>query len=648
MAFGSAFQLYPAQAAAQDVTPGRSAAGATAQGMLDAQQGVDQGVASSQAPGSAASSATASAAGSIPASAAPTGPQQTSATPAYEPYGIPDEDRTPNHNGSVYIPVDSWVYPAMTRLYSLGYANKMYLSMRPYTRQSLAHILDETHDDVADGDSEEAKQILLKVEDYLRQEQIGGAVARGFVYGTETAYARVMGISGQTLRDSYHLGQTIVNDYGRPYQPGFNAIAGFSALAERGRFSFYVRGEYQHAPGADGYSQALASALSQGVGPYYSGDEVPYSGANLTQATIPSGPIAASNPFRLQEAALSFHVLGHEITGGKTDAWLGPAQGGAMAWSNNAENIYSFRVNRVEPLYVPLFSRLFGTIRYDFFFGSLKGHTSPNHPYTHSEMIALRPTDNFEFAFQRTIIFGGADHSPVTLHAFLKSFFDINDTTNAEKFSRNDPGARFSDFSFSYRLPFVRRYATLVADSIAHDDVTPISAPRRAAYRTGIYLAQIPGARKFDFRVEAVSTDPGVSRSFGGQFNYYEGVQHQGYTNKGLLMADWIGREAKGGQAWITYHLSGNEYVQVEYLNKKTPKDFIPGTFDPVSRTYGPGGTTQNSFKVMVVKRFHHDDVELNAWFQHEGWKAPVYLPGLQTNDTTAVHVTFFPKLLSK
>ena len=34
-----------------------------------------------------------------------------------------------------------------------------------------------------------------------------------------------------------HLGQTIINDYGRPYAPGFNNITGFSTLSEKGRFS---------------------------------------------------------------------------------------------------------------------------------------------------------------------------------------------------------------------------------------------------------------------------------------------------------------------------------------------------------------------------------------------------------------------------
>jgi hypothetical protein len=335
-------------------------------------------------------------------------------------------------------------------------------------------------------------------------------------------------------------------------------------------------------------------------------------------------------------------VWGTEISGGKSDAWLGPAQGSSMAWSNNAENIYSFRINRVEPLHIPGLSRFLGPVRYDFFYGSLKGHTDPNSPYTHSEMFSFRPTSNFEFGFQRTIIFGGAGHTPVTLHTFLKGFFDISDTTQAEKLSRDDPGARFSDFSLSYRLPFVRNYLSFYLDSMSHDDVTPISAPRRASYRTGLYLSQFPKLKKLDMRVEAVSTDPDVSPAVNGQFAYWEIIQVQGYTNKGFIMGDWIGREAKGGQAWLTYHLSGNEWVQFEYLNKKTPSNFI-GSLPPG----GPGGTTQNSYRATVVKRLG-ENIELNGWVQYERWKAPIYKSGLQTDTTAAFQVTWFPSLFTR
>lgn len=544
---------------------------------------------------------------------------------AYMPYGSVHKDRPADHDGSTYIPVDSWVYPAMTRLYSMGFLDTMFLGMRPWTRRSALHMLQESQSAIVNSNNEEAQDILAKLLTDFDAEVPSGTRSRGAVYGLKSVYTRFMGIGGTPLRDSYHLGQTINNDYGRPYQEGFNNITGFSTVNELGRFSLYVRGEYQHSPSAAGYSQSLARQLSIN-------DEIPWVPANVPQATIPTGPIPAQNPFRLVDASLSFHLLGNEISGGKTDAWLGPAAGGAMAWSNNAENIYSFRINRVEPLNIFLLSKLMGPMRYDFFIGSLKGHTSPNSPWVHSEMFSFRPTVNFEFGFQRTIIFGGAGHEPVTLHTFLKGFFDTSDTTASQKYSRDDPGARFSDFNFSYRLPFVRRYATFYVDSIAHDDVTPLSAPRRAAYRTGLYISQFPKLPKLDFRVEAVTTDPGVSRSNAGQFNYFEIVQLQGYTNKGYIMGDWIGREAKGGQAWLTYHLSGNEWVQLEYLNKKTPKDFIPG------------GTTQNQFKASVVKRLG-ENVELNAWLQYEGWKAPIYKSGLQKDTTAAVQLTWFPKL---
>jgi hypothetical protein len=537
--------------------------------------------------------------------------------------------------GSVYIPVDSWMYPELVRLYGLGYLDTMFLGMRPWTRRSVLHMLQGSQQEIVTSHDDQAQEILAKLLTELDAEVPDGNRPRGAVYGMDSSYTRMMGIGGgPVLRDSYHLGQTIVNDYGRPYQSGFNALAGASTIEEWGPFSLYVRGEYQHSPSAAGYSNALTSLLSIN-------DSIVYAPPNAPQDTIPAGPIAAQNPFRLLEASLSGYLLGHEISFGKSDAWLGPGAGGAMAWSNNAENIYSFRVNRVEPLYIPWVDKVLGPLRYDFFIGSLKGHTDPNSPWVHSEMFSFRPTTNFEFGFQRTIIFGGEGHAPVTLHTFLRGFFDLNDTNGAEKQSRNDPGARFSAFNFSYRLPFLRRYVTLYTDSETHDDVTPVSAPRRAGYRPGIYISHFPMAPRVDFRIEGVSTDCSTLICQGGSGNYLEAIQLQGYTNKGFIMGDWIGREAKGGQAWLTYHMSGNEWVQLEYLTKKTPKDFIPG------------GVSQNDFKVSVVKRLG-SDVELNAWLQYEAWKAPVPVNGVNLNvagpqrDTVvAAQFTWFPKLHS-
>ena len=69
-----------------------------------------------------------------------------------------------------------------------------------------------------------------------------------------------------------------------------------------------------------------------------------------SQATIPQGPIATATQGRFLEAYLSYQYLNHVFSFGKQDQWLGPAQGGSMAFSNNAQNIYAFEINRIEPL----------------------------------------------------------------------------------------------------------------------------------------------------------------------------------------------------------------------------------------------------------------------------------------------------------
>ena len=127
---------------------------------------------------------------------------------------------------------------------------------------------------------------------------------------------------------------------------------------------------------------------------------------------------------------------------------------------------------------------------------------------------------------------------------------------------------------------------------------------------------------------------------------YWEVIQVQGYTNNGLLFGDWIGREDKGGQGWITYHLSGNEWLQVGVRNQKAAKDFIPGS-TTITRPGTPylieGGTTINDINFQAVKRIGKD-FEINGNFTLEHWKAPIYLPGEQTVTTTSIKLTWYPE----
>jgi hypothetical protein len=543
----------------------------------------------------------------------------------------------PSALASPYIPVDSWVYPAVLRLYSLGYVDNVFLGMRPWTRASLSHMLEDAGARIEDADTDkepttgEAQDLYGALTRLLHEDTQGPCLAHKGNTRVESVYSVARGISGTPLRDSYHLGSTIINDYGRPYENGINNYSGASGYASAGRFLLYLRGEFQGAPSGTGYTSALANALAAQDAGYYPVTINPATGLPYNQATIPLGPIGTATQGRVIEAYASAQLLNHVFSFGKQDEWLGPGQGGAMAYSNNAENIYSFKMNRIEPLRVPLLSRITGPFRYEFLVGSLKGHTYPNDPWVHEEKISFRPTENLEFGFERTVIWGGKGHVPITLHSFLKSFFSFASPSAADKLDRNDPGARFGAFDFSYRLPFVRNWLTLYTDSEVHDDVSPADAPRRASWRPGIYLSHVPGIPKLDMRVEAVSTDPPITNSQGGRFMYYEYIQQQGYTNNGQLFGDWIGREDKGGQGWVTYHLSGNEWLQVGVRDQKAAKDFIPG------------GTTLNDISFQAVKRIGKD-FEINGNFTLEHWKAPIYLPGQQTVTTTNIQLTWFPQ----
>jgi Capsule assembly protein Wzi len=543
--------------------------------------------------------------------------------------------------GSPYIPVDSWIYSAMYRLYALGYVDSPYLNMRPWTRASVSNMLADTEDLLADSDKspgeDEAEGIYDVLKRELREELNDDCPTQKGSTIVESTYTAVRGISGTPLRDSFHLGSSIVNDFGRPYAGGLNNYSGASGYAAAGRFLLYVRGEFQGSPSAAGYSPTLAAQLAtiDSTTDYFTPD-CWAGGLTCTplppnlQATIPAGPLAKAARGRFLEAYVSAQFLNHVISFGKQDFWQSPAVGGSMSYSNNAENLYSFRINRIEPLMVPGLSHITGPFRYEFMIGPLKGHSYPVDPWVHIEKVSFRPTENFELGFERTVIWGGKGHEPVNLKTFLRGFFSVSSPLGNAKNSVKDPGARFGAFDFSYRLPFVRNWLMLYSDGEVHDDVSPIDAPRRAAWRPGLYLSHVPGVPKLDIRVESVWTDPPVLQSSGGQFMYREAIQRQGYTNSGQIFGDWIGREGKGGQGWITYHLSGNEWIQIGVRNQKVAKDFIPG------------GTTLNDFNVQVVKRIKRD-IEIKGDLTVEHYKAPVYLPGQQAVTAATVQVTWFP-----
>jgi len=522
--------------------------------------------------------------------------------------------------GNTYVPIDSWIYPAFDRLISYGYITSAFQGQRPWTHATCVRLLAEAAAKIKGNPDvpEAAVQIYLELQRALVPREI--QLSHGAAIGLDSIYTRVMGISGTPVNDSYHFGQTIINDYGRPYAEGFNNVTGFTASAHAGRFAWYVNGEYQHAPPSGAYPLLVRQVIA-------TVDNIP---------VPPANPIPTRNQFRLLDTYVSANLAGLNFSVGKQSLWWGPSRSGPMLMSNNAVPLWMFRINRTDPFYIPGLSRIFGKFRYDSFFGKLSEHNYPPEPYMYGQKISFKPTDNLEVGFARTAVFAGKGHVPLTFGSFFNSFFSVNDVPAHVKFSRSDPGARFSEFDVSYRIPGIRQYATFYLDSLVHDDVSPISAPNRSAINPGLYISHFPRLHNLDLRIEAVNTDPPDPTSLEGRFMYWEVVYRDAYTNRGNIMGNWVGREGKGYQVWSTYWLSPKSSIQVSFRNSKVAKDFIPG------------GTTQNDFTVST-NFWTHRNVQVQGLLQYENWMIPLLSPTRQSNVTSYVQVTFWPeKFLQK
>jgi membrane-associated phospholipid phosphatase len=524
----------------------------------------------------------------------------------------------PANFASVNVPLDSWIYPAMERLVGWGYIDTAFLGLRPWSRMSCAKMLIDMNSKV--GYHTDIPSVVWQLKKTL-DEEFAPEIATWEGHPTQSmhldsVYTIVTDIAGKPVNDSYHFGQTLINDYGRPYWQGLNNVTGFTASANDGRFAFYVDGEYQYAPTIPGYPLSVREVISE---------------VDLNPL-LPPKPVT-SNQFTLLDTYAKLKFLGLDWSVGKQSMWWGPGESGSMLMSDNAVPFWSFQVNRTEPMNIPLLSRFLGPFEVANFFGALAGHQYPVGPYMFGQKASFKPTENLELGFTRDDVFGGEGHVPLTFGSFWNAFTSVNDVSPEVKFSRNDPGARHASFDFSWRLPYLRRWLTLYSDSLVHDDVSPVSAPRRSAVNPGLYLSHFPGLPKLDFRVEAVDTNPPISPVTGGQFLYWEVVYHDLYLNDRFLMGNWVGREGMGYQAWSTYHLSPKSSIQVAVRNSKISNDFIPG------------GSTQWDWNVSA-DLWPRKDLEVKPFLQYETWWVPVLAPTRQADFTSSVQITWWPSTI--
>jgi hypothetical protein len=538
-----------------------------------------------------------------------------------------DKVRNPAYMASPYVPLDSWIYPLLERLIALGYMKSNMLGIRPWTRLQCARMVEESGEKLGNmvDDSVEAGKIYKSLAQEFAPEiaRLDGAANVGAQ--VKSVYTRMTGISGTPLSDSYHFGQTLINDYGRPYWTGFNDITGVSAEAEAGPLAFNLQAEYQHAPAIPSYSpEALSAVAAADIRPPL---------ANGTPQV---------NQLQLLNSTVSLNINNIQFSFGEQSSWLGSGESGSFLMSNNAPPFPMVKIDDVQPHDIPGLSKVLGPFRAEFFIGQLSGHhwetctvptcqtypgyptvVGPNivpQPFIQGGKISFQPTPNFEFGMGYTAMFGGPG-LPVTFANFFRTFY-IHSPTAA-----NNPGKRISEADFSYRIPGLRNWLTFYFDSLVTDEFSPIGSTR-ADVNPGIYMPHLPKIPKLELRAEGFNESR--TTEFGPGFVYSDNRRFLGgYTNDGVLMGSWIGRAGRGGQGWLTYWLSPRNKVQLGYRLQGVSPDFIQG-----GRLVDY--SAQSEFMI-------GPNVAVSGLFQYEQWKFPVLNPTGQSDVTASLQVTFYP-----
>src|SRR6266481_3448311 len=543
-----------------------------------------------------------------------------------------NSERSSGDIGSPYVPLDSWIYPALERLAGLGLLTDEFMGMRPWTRSECARLVSDAADRVSEGDRAEAEEsrLIEALQREFRPED-EGTVAGGAVR-LESLYSRTEHISGAPLTDGYTFGQTQVNDFGRPYGQGWSTVNGFSAYATAGRWTAYVRGEEQSAPAIPAYSLATRQIIQQ-VNDY------------------PQLPPGTSQPsvtqFKFLDAYVGMTWSNWQFSYGKQSLWWGPGDGGPMMFSDNVAPINNmFRVNRVAPLKLPSFLGWLGPMRTEFFLGQLEGtefvftpssgfagqfgQTLSPQPFINGQKISFKPTRNFEFGAFRTTVYGGPGY-PLTFETFFRSLFS---TENKGTFgTARKPGDRRSGIDFSYRLPKLRKWLTFYGDGFADDQFSPIGYFDRSAWHAGLYLSQFPKIPKLDLRVEGVYTDNPIGGNVGHGFYYFNFTWRSGYTNNRDLIGSWIGREGQGAQAWTNYWFTPRNRLQFNFRHQKVSQQFLPG-----------GGTLTDAG--VRADYWVRSNISVSTSVQYERWLFPTIQPGPERNVSASVEILFQPEKL--
>jgi len=537
-----------------------------------------------------------------------------------------EPDRSSVSQGSPYVPMDSWVYPAFEQLIAMGYVQSGLTGIKPWTRLECARLTVEAEERITEalGESAEPTEYAARLQAALAREfsrelsESGGSGKE--TLELESVYTRVTSVSGPLLTDGYHYGQTISYDFGRPLRRGVNVATGGAVWGAAGPFTFYLRAEYQHSPAAPALSESILNLNA----------------ALDSRLPQPATVFPEINRADLLEGYVGVNVKNWELLFGKQSTDWSIEGTDSLLLSNNAEPIPMLRIDRILPYSLDGIFPFLGPVKTEFFIGQLAGHDFIRKPYIYGQKVSFKLFWLIELGYGRTTMLGGtatpeSQQLGVSIDAFtsknfLYSFFAIP-TVAQER-----PGNSQETMDFSLRIPRISNGVLLYGEFYQDDEPIIFRRPERGTYRPGLYIEHLPHLPKLSFRIEETYTKSSKRMNVPGQLNYWHDRYRDGQTDDGNLLGNAVGRAGVAVQGW--WNLRFSETKSLEFSAK----------FSSVDQAFIPGGGQWQDFSVRHTMQFRSGWYMKNfLQFEHIS-SYPVLFNGPVNNVVASVEVGFSPR----
>lgn len=420
---------------------------------------------------------------------------------------------------STNVPLDHWSYAAVDKLADYGLIESSMLTIRPLSRIEMARHVGQAM--LALEHMDDAPEIITSIVNRLKDEYeaelifirlVDGTHQESFVKPLEDPYVRYL-YADRT--------PDLENIQGDEFQRKSNVRGGF---ATRGAlwdwFGFYLHPEYADSSQIDGDVD-----LIEGYG------------------KVMVGPI--------------------EVEAGKDSLWWGPARGGSILMSNNAEPFTMVKLSNPQPIQLPWIFRILGPVKGQWFFTELEEDRDIPEAKFSGIRLNIKPHPAVELGVSRVAMFGGHGVPRVDLGDYAKMFVAR---------SEEDENNQLAGVDASVLLPMNRlplgemlplRSVKFYADAAGEDEAGGL--PSEWGILGGVSLNDLFKTGRTDLRIEYTDNhDAEKANVF-----YTHSLYTSGYTYKGRVIGHHMGTDSRDVFVQLSHYLTNSLVLDLIY-NRKT------------------------------------------------------------------------------